>query len=116
MTYLRPSVRPSACLSFWLTCLQAANVMADWRNKSDPVSRIVRRVFSFANDHTGYGLGVDGQEPFSVIQYLHGQEYRPHCDGACDGSPHLHAGRVATMLMYCRVAEAGGSTSFTKAG
>ena len=90
--------------------------MANWRNKSDPVSRIVRRVFSFANDHTGYGLGVDGQEPFSVIQYLHGQEYRPHCDGSCDGSPHLHAGRVATMLMYCRVAEMGGSTSFTKAG
>ena len=74
--------------------------MANWKNKSDPISRVVRRVFSFANDHTDYNLNVDGQEPFSVIQYLHGQEYRPHCDGSCDGSPHLHAGRVATMLMY----------------
>lgn len=51
-----------------------------------------------------------------MIQYLGGQEYRPHCDGSCDGSPHLHAGRVATMLMYCRVADSGGGTSFTKAG
>jgi prolyl 4-hydroxylase len=90
--------------------------MANWRNKSDPVARIIRRVFAFANDHTGYGLVVDGQEPFSVIQYLPGQEYRPHCDGSCDGSPHLHAGRVATMLMYCRVADEWGGTSFTKAG
>ena len=95
---------------------QAANVMANWRNKSDPVARVVRRVFAFANDHTGYGLTVDGQEPFSVIQYNQGQEYRPHCDGSCDGSPHLHAGRVATMLMYCATASKGGGTSFTKAG
>lgn len=40
---------------------QAANVMANWRNKSDPIARVVRRTFAFANDHTGYGLTVDGQ-------------------------------------------------------
>jgi hypothetical protein len=81
--------------------------MANWRDPNDPVARVVRRVFAFANDHSpgpeGYQLTVDGQEPFSVIQYNPGQEYRPHCDGSCDGSPHLHAGRVATMLMYCKV-------------
>ena len=71
---------------------QAANVMANWRDPHDPVARVVRRVFAFANDHApgspgeGYGLTVDGQEPFSVIQYNPGQEYRPHCDGSCDGA------------------------------
>ena len=39
--------------------------MADWRNKSDPVARVVRRVFAFANDHSDYRLTVEGQEPFS---------------------------------------------------
>mmetsp|Transcript_22879 Transcript_22879/g.73562 ORF Transcript_22879/g.73562 Transcript_22879/m.73562 type:complete len:124 (-) Transcript_22879:82-453(-) len=42
-------------------------------------------------------------------------EYRPHCDGGCDGSPHLHGGRVATMLLYCRTATSGGTTTFTHA-
>lgn len=51
-----------------------------------------------------------------MIQYKGGQEYRPHCDGSCDGSPHLHAGRVATMLIYCQAAESGGGTTFSKAG
>jgi len=82
-------------------------VMANWRDPDDPVARVVQRVFAFANDHmpshVGNSLTVDGQEDFNVIQYNPGQEYRPHCDGSCDGSPHLHGGRVATMLMYCKV-------------
>lgn len=53
--------------------------------------------------------------PRLSLRYTPGQEYRPHCDGACDGSPHLHGGRVATMLMYCETADSGGATSFTKA-
>ena len=60
--------------------------MADWRNKSDPVARIVRRVFSFANDHTDYDLGVDGQEPFSVIQYLHDKSTVHTATGAVMGA------------------------------
>jgi len=93
-------------------------VIANWRDPNDPVARVVRRVFAFANDHSpgpeGYQLTVDGQEPFSVIQYNPGQEYRPHCDGSCDGSPHLHAGRVATMLMYCKVAPSLTCSSVTR--
>ncbi len=49
---------------------QAANVMADWRNKSDPVARVVRRVFAFANDHSDYRLTVEGQEPFSGAHFV----------------------------------------------
>ena len=37
------------------------------------------------------------------------------CDGACDGTPHLPGGRVATAVLYCQVPEVGGGTTFTKA-
>ena len=65
---------------------QAGNVYGDPR-ASGPISDVVRRNFDFANAVTDYKLSQEGQEPFSVIQYLPGQEYRPHCDGSCDGSP-----------------------------
>lgn len=101
---------------------QAANVDADWRNPDDPITRISRRVYNITNTFTGYGLSHESQEPFSVIQYdapeKHDgepQEYRPHCDGSCDGSPHLHGGRVATVLIYCQVADEGGGTTFANA-
>lgn len=41
--------------------------------------------------------------------------YRPHCDGSCDGSQFRPTARVATALLYCRVADRGGATTFTKA-
>mmetsp|Transcript_90578 Transcript_90578/g.258757 ORF Transcript_90578/g.258757 Transcript_90578/m.258757 type:complete len:637 (+) Transcript_90578:219-2129(+) len=101
---------------------QAANVDADWKNPDDPITRISRRVYNITNAFTGYGLSHESQEPFSVIQYdapeKHDgepQEYRPHCDGSCDGSPHLHGGRVATVLIYCQVADEGGGTTFANA-
>jgi len=39
-------------------------------------------------------------------------QYRPHCDGDCDGLFHKMGGRVATMVMYCDVPEIGGGTNF----
>lgn len=39
----------------------------------------------------------------------------PHCDGSCDGEPHMSTGRVATAVLYCQVPELGGATAFTKA-
>ncbi len=62
-----PDSSSSVCRSCLILFLQAANVMANWRDKVDPVARVLRRTFSFANWH-GLGLSVDGQEPFSVIQ------------------------------------------------
>ncbi len=38
-----------------------------------------------------------------------------HCDGTCDGSNVIPGARVATSVLYCKVAEEGGGTSFTKA-
>ena len=98
----------------------AANVEPrDLDDLSDPLARLWRRAFNLANFFTGYDLVPYGQEPFSVIYYNGSQpvpdEYRPHCDGSCDGSPHLHGGRVATMLLYCRTPDQGGTTTFTNA-
>jgi len=95
---------------------QAANVIPKFNQPNDPAARMMRRAYQFANDHTGFNLSLAGQEPFSLIQYNPGQEYRPHCDGSCDGSRHLHAGRVSTMLFICHTASGGGGTSFTNAG
>ena len=41
--------------------------------------------------------------------------YRPHCDGACEGLPHVQGGRVASAVIYCQVAEKGGGTTFMNA-
>jgi len=39
---------------------------------------------------------------------------RPHCDGGCGGVKHRQRGRVATAVLYCKVADKGGATTFTK--
>ncbi len=39
---------------------------------------------------------------------------RAHCDGECGGVKHHSGGRVATAVLYCKVPEVGGATSFTK--
>ncbi|KAJ8611946.1 hypothetical protein CTAYLR_004382 [Chrysophaeum taylorii] len=100
---------------------RAANLEADPDHPDHPVSKLWRRAFDVANFLTGYDLDPHGQEPFSVISYDTPKEgglpdeYRPHCDGSCDGSPHLHGGRVATLLLYCATADEGGATTFTNA-
>ena len=93
------------------------------RPDDDAAARLWFRAFDVANDLTGYGLSPFGQEPFSVIHYNGTRvgrtplpdEYRPHCDGGCDGAPHLHGGRVATLLLYCEVPKLGGATTFSNA-
>lgn len=39
---------------------------------------------------------------------------RPHCDSSCDGTEHLKGGRIATAVLYCKVAESGGATTFVR--
>jgi hypothetical protein len=85
------------------------------RDPKDPLAPLHRRVLQLTNTVTGYALEPDGQEGFTVIQYNVDDQYTPHCDGTCNGDRHIPAGRVATAVMYCRVATRGGGTTFTKA-
>ena len=80
---------------------QAANIASS--AQGDVVSIVQKRVLDLTNAYTSYNLSLEGQEPLSVVQYTRGQEYRPHCDGLCDGTPWLFGGRVATVEMFCQV-------------
>ena len=90
------------------------------RGEDNPIFQVMQRVYDYTNDAVGYNLTYDGQEDLMSIQYFGiGQnsteppdQYRPHCDGDCDGMPHKTGGRVATMVMYCTVPDIGGATNF----
>ena len=104
-----------------------AGVRVPWEreSKGDLIARVVRRLYDYTNDAVGYNLTVEGQEDLMSIQYFgvgrnsteSPDQYRPHCDGDCDGLPHKTGGRVATMVMYCDVEGlVGGATNFQNAG
>jgi len=101
----------------------AANLVPDLGRPDAAPTRLWRRAFALANALTDYDLdGEAGQEPFSVIHYNGSvagagppDEYLPHCDGQCEGSPHQAGGRVATLLLYCRAPARGGATTFANA-
>lgn len=92
------------------------------RGSKDPILAVKKRLFAYANYVTGYGMELPGQEDIMSIQYFgNGDDdktpdrYTPHCDGDCDGMPHKHGSRVATMVMYCDAPEKGGATNFQNA-
>ena len=101
----------------------AANLVPDLGRHDSAPTKLWRRAFALANALTDYDLdGEAGQEPFSVIHYNGSvagagppDEYLPHCDGQCEGSPHQAGGRVATLLLYCRAPARGGATTFANA-
>lgn len=102
-----------------------AGIKIPWNKEAegDPIARVTRRLYDYTNDATGYNLSVVGQEDLMSIQYFGNGEgdpspdqYRPHCDGDCDGLPHKQGGRVATVVMYCDVPTKGGYTNFMQAG
>ena len=84
-------------------------------NPNDPLVPLFGRILDLTNNIAGYNLTPEGQEDFTVIQYNPQDQYSPHCDGSCNGDRHNPGGRVATAVLYCKVAERGGATSFTKA-
>lgn len=98
-----------------------AGIKVNWSREQggDPVAVLSRRVFDYTNHATGLNLKEHGQEDLMSIQYFGRGEgekapdrYLPHCDGDCDGTNHKQGTRVATMVMYCDVAEKGGMTNF----
>jgi 2OG-Fe(II) oxygenase superfamily len=97
-----------------------AAITIPWDNTEDLITRVTRRIYDYTNDAVHYNLTIDGQEDLMSIQYF-GQgkdslespdQYRPHCDGDCDGLLHKKGGRVATMVMYCDAPQLGGGTNF----
>lgn len=94
---------------------KAGAVDPDLEDPADPITALFLRSYAFADAQTGYGIPVEGQEGFSVIKYDATDEYRPHCDGDCTGVAFKPGGRVATMVVYCEQAKAGGGTTFSSA-
>ena len=94
----------------------SVNMVPDFEWEDHLITRIARRKFAFARDVAGYDVveGV-GQEPVNAVYYKNdGDQYRPHCDGECHGSPYTLGARVASSLAYCEVADRGGYTLFTR--
>ena len=81
---------------------------------AESLSLLFDRLYTITNSITGLNMHPDGQEPFMVIQYGKNDQYTPHCDGLCDGTKYRKGGRVATAILYCKVAEVGGGTTFTQ--
>jgi hypothetical protein len=102
-----------------------ARVQVPWEVESadNPIARLSRRIFNYTNSALGLTLDAKGQEDLRSVQYSgrgrHDHEpdqYKAHCDGECTGGRHKLGSRVASMIMYCRVADVGGHTVFRQSG
>eukprot|EP00529_Nitzschia_sp_RCC80_P018376 CAMPEP_0113504270 /NCGR_PEP_ID=MMETSP0014_2-20120614/34624_1 /TAXON_ID=2857 /ORGANISM="Nitzschia sp." /LENGTH=498 /DNA_ID=CAMNT_0000399365 /DNA_START=277 /DNA_END=1769 /DNA_ORIENTATION=+ /assembly_acc=CAM_ASM_000159 len=91
------------------------------------IAQLSGRVYKYVNhvlDHGPDSLDIShiGQEPLMSIQYFgrgrndtEPDRYTPHCDGKCDDRQHDVGSRMATMVIYCDVADEGGNTNFNQA-
>ncbi|EEC50968.1 predicted protein [Phaeodactylum tricornutum CCAP 1055/1] len=102
-----------------------AGIKVPWKDEAsgNAIARLSRRVYDYTNHVLGLGIEEHGQEDLMSIQYFgrgkndtEPDRYTPHCDGDCTGLPHKHGTRMATMVMYCDVADLGGHTNFRNAG
>ena len=102
-----------------------AGIQVPWNKEAegDPITRISRRVYDYTNHVLGLDIKENGQEDLMSIQYFgrglndtEPDQYTPHCDGDCTGLPHKSGTRMATMVMYCTVADRGGHTNFRNSG
>merc|ERR1712206_47581 len=89
-------------------------MFADQHDPSSTLTRLTNRFFDVARQVSGFELYPEGQEPVNYLFYKPGYEYRPHCDGACGSGSVRKGKRVASSLLYCSVASAGGGTVFPR--
>ena len=97
----------------------SVNMYPDYDDESNIVTRVVRRKFAFAREVAEYEelIEGEGQEPLNSVYYKDwDDQYRPHCDGECHGGAYRKGTRIATSLTYCKVAQKGGYTLFTRSG
>jgi hypothetical protein len=101
-----------------------AGITPTWSKEAegDLIARLSRRVYDYVNFELGLDIEEHGQEPLMSIQYFgrgHNDttpdRYSPHCDGSCEGHPHMSGSRMATMVIYCEIPARGGHTNFQNA-
>lgn len=101
-----------------------AGITVHWEKerKGDHIAKLSRRVYDYANYVLDLNIQEHGQEDLMSIQYFGRgvndtapDRYTPHCDGDCDGLEHKSGTRMATLVMYCNIPEAGGHTNFRNA-
>jgi prolyl 4-hydroxylase len=86
------------------------------RSQDTIVAAVEARIAALVN------ITIEQTEPFQILRYGPGQEYRPHYDyfdPALKGSAtHLNRGgqRIATLIMYLNHVDKGGETSFPNMG
>ena len=82
----------------------SANLEWSQSNETSITNHLIKRAFKLAEKLRPYDVTPGPfQEPLNFIQYAHGGEYRPHCDGDC-GMRSVRSGRrVASSLLYCEV-------------
>jgi len=97
----------------------SVNMYPDYDDPASAVTRLAHRKFAFAREVAGYAnlQEGEGQEPINAVYYKdNGDQYRPHCDGECNGNKYWEGQRIATSLSYCLVADQGGYTYFSRSG
>jgi len=86
------------------------------------IATLSGRVYEYVNRVLDMDISHQGQEPLMSIQYfgrgkhdIEPDRYTPHCDGRCTGENHVYGGRMATMVIYCKIPAKGGFTNFQNA-
>jgi hypothetical protein len=86
-----------------------AGIEVPWDKEAegDEIARLSRRVYDYVNHVLGLDIKENGQENLMSIQYegrglndTAPDRYTPHCDGDCNGLPHMFGQRMATMVLY----------------
>lgn len=86
-----------------------AGIPVPWDKEAEgnAIARLSRRVYDYANHVLGLDIKENGQENLMSIQYFGRgtndtapDRYTPHCDGDCNGLPHMFGQRMATMVLY----------------
>ena len=123
----------------WQASIDMNDFVEDQNNHiQQPLLVLRERMYNYASHALNMTLSHEGQERLESIQYFGPEQprssssplddndeeneetlldrYESHCDGPCDGDPHVAPDRIATIIMYCEVPTLGGHTHFRNAG
>merc|ERR1712151_1472592 len=79
----------------------SSNIEVNHEDFGSTLTLFSERQFALVRNFTGYDVHGPGQEPINAVLYKNaGDEYRPHCDGECDGGAYERGKRVATSILY----------------